>query len=410
MPSINLHTSHHFFFPRLSVDNSKNMRLLFGIRLLREIATKFSLFFLPVFLFQLGYQTHFLSQWGLTDFQSGVMSLALYSIVARFTAFVLTLPIGDFIRRHGYAASLMLSHLLYAVMLVSLRFSISDIRWLLLAAVADGVTGILMWGSFNTLFTKGAHKARMGKDLGLAQALLNFIWMVAPALSGLVIFLSGYEFLFTAGLILVGLAIVLAAFLDIPHERDDISFKELMFWVKDRRFVKLSVSIVGKTLYDLAIFVWPLYVFLLLGNTERVGVLYGLSFLLSIAASLFIGQKLDEQERRRPFAISGGLLSVLWIIRSQVLDFWSLTLVDAFDKITGNFHWLFFDRVLLNRGKGREAFSYFMYREIIISLTVIVFWSLFALMFIIWSIEWRGLFVMASVGVLLSLLVSKKHE
>jgi hypothetical protein len=126
--------------------------------------------------------------------------------------------------------------------------------------------------------------------------------------------------------------------------------------------------------------------------------------------SLFIGAKLDKREHKRPFFISGGLLSLLWVIRSQIIGYWSIALVDAFDKLTGSFHWLFFDRVLISRGKGREAFSYFIYREIIISVTVVVFWSIFALTFLLWPLEWKGLFIMAAVGVLMSLLISKKHE
>jgi len=38
------------------------------------------------------------------------------------------------------------------------------------------------------------------------------------------------------------------------------------------------------------------------------------------------------------------------------------------------------------------------------------FWLLFALIFLIWPLEWRGLFALAAVGVLLTLLVNKKHE
>lgn len=269
---------------------------------------------------------------------------------------------------------------------------------------------MLMWSSFHTIFSKNAHQTRMGRDLGFMQVLLNLIWMVAPALSGMVIFLFGYEILFSVGLGLVGVIIIIATFLDIPHERDEINFKELMFWINERKFLKLGASIAGKTLYDVGIFVWPLYVFLLLGNTERVGILYSLSFLLSIVLSLFIGARLDSHDHKRPFYVSGGLLSILWIIRSQIYNFWSIAIVDSFDKITGNFHWLFFDRMMVSRGKGREAFSYFMYREMIISLTVVIFWSVFAMMFLIWPLEWKGLFGMAAVGVLMSMMISKKHE
>ena len=196
----------------------------------------------------------------------------------------------------------------------------------------------------------------------------------------------------------------------MPRERDDVSLKELTMWFREQRFVKLSLSITGKAVHDLAIFVWPLYVFLLLGNTERVGLLYSLSFLLSVIIGLFLRKRIDHQERRQPFYISGGMLSVLWALRSQVFTPWSIALVDAFDKLTGNYHWLFFDRLLFNRGKGRAALSYFIYREMIVAGAATAFWLFFALMFFILPIEWKGLFALAAVGVLLSLLVGKKHD
>lgn len=393
-----------------TIDNSPNMRVLFGIRVLREFANKFSLFFLPVFLFQIGSEIRFLNEWGLTEFQSGMVMMALYFAGLRLSVLAFAFPVGNFIRRRGFSAALSLAHVLYAVTLISLRVSMDNPSLLPLAMVADGAGTILMWGSFLPAFSKGANKTKMGRDLGFVQVLLNLIWLIAPALSGVVILLFGYELLFSVGLVIVGLVAVLALFLDLPHERDTISFRELRFWISDRRFVKLGVSIAGKTIHDLAIYVWPLYVFLLLGNTEQVGFVYGASFLLSIFLSMIIGRKLDSKDRKKPFLFSGGVLSALWIIRSQVLGFWSVAVVDALDKLTGNFHWLFFDRVLLNRGKGREAFSYFMYREIIVSSTAVLFWLLLASMFLIWRLDWFGLFVMAAAGALMSLLVGKKHD
>ncbi|HCR80963.1 MAG: hypothetical protein UX28_C0001G0029 [Candidatus Pacebacteria bacterium GW2011_GWA1_46_10] len=406
----NLRYSHQVLFPRITVDNSRNMKVLFSIRVLRELANKLALFFLPVFLFQLGISTRFLAAWGLTSFQSGVVLLALYFAVAKLMVVLLAIPAGDFIRRYGFAASLMLSHLLYAVTLIGFRLALENLNWLWLAIATDGVNSTLMWGSFNTLFSKDARKARMGRELGLIQALLNVIWMIAPAVSGIVIFMFGYESLFSAGLVIVGINILLAAFVTAARERDDVSLKEFSWWIRERRFVKLSASIGGKTIHDLAIFVWPLYVFLLLGNTERVGILYSLSFLLSVIIELFLSERIDHHHRRRPFYISGGMLSVLWALRSQVFTPWAIALVDTFDKLTGNYHWLFFDRLLFNRGKGRAALSYFIYREFIVGVSAMGFWLLFALIFLIWPLEWRGLFALAAVGVLLTLLVNKKHE
>lgn len=386
------------------------MKLLFAIRVVRELANKFALFFLPVFLFQLGSETGFLSNYGLTPFQGGVILLSGYFALSRLLIFFTLIPSGNFMKKYGFSASFMLFFLAYAVELIALRFSSQDATWLWLAIPADAVATALMWGGFNTLLSKGARRSRMGKDLGFMQVLLNLTWLIAPTLSGFVIYIFGYEILFSIGVAMVAVGSLLSYFIDFANEKDNISLKEFKFWLNDWRFWKLGISVAGKAFYDNSIYIWPLYVFLLLGNTEKVGIVYSLSFLVSMVLSLFIGMRLDSEIRKKPFFISGGILSFLWVIRSQVLGFWSIAVTDAVDKITGNFHWLFFDRVLMNRGKGREAFSYFTYREMIISLATVVFWIIFAVIFIFSAMEWNGLFLVAAIGTLLSLLISKKHE
>lgn len=410
MPNSNFNHSHNLHFPRISIDGSKNMKVLFAIRVVRELANKFALFFLPVFLFQLGQETNLFANWGLTPFQSGVVLLSSYFAMTRAIVFLVLIPAGNFMRKYGFSAAFMLSFLSYAIELIALRFAPENMNWIYLAIPADAVATALMWGGFNTLLSKGARRSRMGKDLGFMQVLLNLTWLIAPALSGMVIYLFGYEVLFTIGVGMVAVGSFLSYFVDFPNEKDSISVKELYFWLSDWRFWKLGVSVIGKAVYDNAIYIWPLYVFLLLGNTEKVGIVYSLSFLVSMVLSLFIGIRLDKEIKKRPFFISGGILSVLWFIRSQILGFWSIAVTDAIDKITGNFHWLFFDRVLMNRGKGREAFSYFTYREMIISLASFVFWALFASVFLFSKMEWNGLFLVGAIGVLMSLLISKKHE
>jgi hypothetical protein len=410
MPSINLNQSHNFHFPRITIDGSKNMKLLFAIRVVRELANKFALFFLPVFLFQLGQETSLFSNLGLSSFQSGVLLLSGYFALTRAIVFFVLIPAGNFMKKYGFSASFMLSFLSYAIELIALRFSPENINWIILAIPADAIATALMWGGFNTLLSKGARKSRMGKDLGFMQVLLNLTWLIAPALSGMVIYLFGYEILFSIGVAMVAVGSFISYFIDFPNEKDKISVKELSFWLNDWRFWKLGVSIVGKAIYDNAIYIWPLYVFLLLGNTEKVGIVYSLSFLVSMILSLSIGIRLDHEIKKKPFFISGGILSSLWLIRSQILGFWSIAVTDAIDKITGNFHWLFFDRVLMNRGKGREAFSYFTYREMIISFASALFWAIFAFIFLFSSMEWNGLFLVGAIGTLMSLLISKKHE
>ena len=92
-----------------------------------------------------------------------------------------------------------------------------------------------------------------------------------------------------------------------------------------------------------------------------------------------------------------------------VVNIWSIAILNAFDKLTASFHWLFFDRSWLLRGKGREALSYFTYREIIYSLAAVFFWLIVASLFYFFIFAWKTLFIIAAVGVLLTLLIKEHH-
>ena len=89
----------------------------------------------------------------------------------------------------------------------------------------------------------------------------------------------------------------------------------------------------------------------------------------------------------------------------QATAIWSIAVVDTLDKLTANFHWLFFETLVLRRSQGSQIFSYFVYREVIISAAAVIFW-LIVLLLVLAASGWQGLFIIAALGVLFSLLVS----
>ncbi len=119
---------------------------------------------------------------------------------------------------------------------------------------------------------------------------------------------------------------------------------------------------------------------------------------------------LAKQHNRKPFFLSGGLLSALWFVRTAVVGIWSIAIVDMLDKLTANFHWLYYDMQFMRRGKGSQALSYFVYREMVMSAGAIVFWLLFAAIFLLLPLGWYTLFIVAAVGVLFSVLVQDNKE
>ena len=125
--------------------------------------------------------------------------------------------------------------------------------------------------------------------------------------------------------------------------------------------------------------------------------------------TFFIGQYIDRHRNKRPFYLSGGFISFLWFARTQVFSIWSIALVDMFDRLATNVYSLFFDSIFMKRGKGHSSDEYFVYLEMALNITRVLFWLLFGLFFIFFS-SWNSIFVFAGVAVLVGLLVSDKKS
>ena len=105
----------------------------------------------------------------------------------------------------------------------------------------------------------------------------------------------------------------------------------------------------------------------------------------------------------------GGFLSVLTVFRSQVVSIWGIAFIDMFDKLASNVYSIYFDTMFMKRGKGHDSDSFFVYREMLLNLSTVIFWACVGLFFVFFK-GWQSLYIFASVGVLTGLLMKDtKH-
>lgn len=393
--------------PHVTFDNTKNLKLLYANRVLRDLVNKLSFFFLPIFLYGVGIEVELSLFKGWAEFQQGIGFIALFYIISSVSSLGTIMPVGQLTRRMGHHKMLMFSYFLRSLMFASMYIGTWNWRFILLSAVLNGVQNNFFWPGFYTQMLKDTHRKNMGKDLGVLQVMLQLVAAVSPAISGFLAVIFGMDILFLLGLFGTLAGIVLTMKLDHIKENDQVSFGEFFIWFREHRFKKLTFSIMGKQVYDMVLFLWPLYVFFILGSVDKVGYLYTLSLFLAMMLTLFIGSYLDSHKNRKPFLISGGFLTGLWIARIWVFSPWSIALADLSEKLVSNFHWLFFDRVLFTRGKGTQAYSYFVYREMMVMCAILVFW-LFVIGLFYANIGWNAVFLMGSIGVLLSIMIKEK--
>lgn len=400
----------YFLQPRSFIaDSDRNLKFLYIIRILRDVINHIGLFFLPIFLFTVGKDIPWLAQFELSDFQKGMLTIALYFASERLVIFVSAILAGKIIHFQGFSKSLFYSHLLRVAAFVALCFVPYFPEALFVAAVLEGLQSNLFWPSYFTLFSKHAHMQHMGKDLGLMQFFIQLAGVFIPALSGFIAFYFGFTALFFMAIAVTFFSMILILFMDMEFTTDNVSWQEFKSWLKEPTFARLTTSFVGRYVHDAVLFLWPLYIFIILGAIDRVGYLYTFSLFLALIFIYFTGIYIDHTKSKKSFFFSGGFLSVMWMLRTQVWNIWSIAAVNAVEKLLASTYWLFYDTITLRRSKGSQALSYFIYREIIMSAAAIIFWCLFALFF--WyNQSWNGLFVLAGIGVLFSLLLQEHHH
>lgn len=401
---------YHLHLPHFHFDNSRNLRLLYAVRVLRDLVNKSALFFLPIFLFTMGKNVQLFAYSPLSDFQKGMVTLSVYLFFQGLLGMLSSIPAARFAVRIGHQKTIILSHTLRLIGFSALFFARENPTLIWVGMLFEGVQTPFFWNSYHTILGQSALKRHMGQDLGVLQFLLQLAAVIAPALGGMLALALGLEALFLVGVVGTFLAALLASLLDLEPVHDSVSVREFLLWFTEKRYRQLSVSFAGRYFNDAALFVWPLYVFLLLNGVDRVGYLYTVSLFSAMVLSFFVGSYIDRHHAdHKPYLFSGGLLSFIWVVRTQLLSVWNIALVDMFEKLAANFHWLFFDSVIMRRGKGDQALSYYAYREIIIGAVATVFWLIFCVFF--WLVDggWTVVFGLASVGVLLSLQVKEKE-
>lgn len=393
----------HFTFQK-----TKNLKYLYAIRVIRDLANQLMVFFLPLYFFNIRFP--FMSRYNLSGLQEGIFNVALVYLLTYVICFFFAIPSSKILSKHGVRYGFLLGHLFYCLYALCLYFSKDNPYLVLTSAVINGIQINFFWNSYHYSLSKYSNESKMGSNLGVINLLLNLLAIIAPALGGIIIVTLGYQVLFLLGLFVVLFGVVFSLLLDNIKVRDGISFKEFFAWLSEPTFRRLAMTFTGRYFNDASINLWTLYMFILLGTHDGVGYFYSLSLFLALLISYFAGSFIDKNKGRTQFLMSGGFLSIFWLMRSFMVNIWSITILNSLDKLTASFHWLFFDRSWIMRGKGREALSYFVYREMIYSLAAIVFWIFVALIFYFFIAAWKSLFVAAAIGVLLTLLVKEHKE
>lgn len=391
--------------PFFNLLSEKDLRLLYYNRLLREMVNQLVFFLIPIYLYQLGPYI-FPTEWKLSNFQSGFLLITLIFGLMRAGVAILIIPLNQIGVRIGYQRTLVLSYLARILQMATLFGSIWAPYLVFVSALLDALQIALYWPSYHTLITQRLNIQHIGKSVGILQFFQLLIAAIIPAIAGIVSTQIGFSLIFFIGILGSVSGLILSLMLSANCDYDQLSFTEFRQWLKEKRYKLFSMATAGRQMHEVALFLWPLYLLFMLGSVEKVGFIFSLALLLALIITVIIIPKLDKSIETSYFKISGVVLAISWIVRSQITSVLGIALVDALNKVVGNYHWIYYDMIWYKRGSGGQAHSYFVYYELVLSIALIGLWITLSVVVLLTN-SWTPLFIIGGLGAMLSSLMKK---
>jgi len=265
---------------------NKELNEMYASMALRTFGLSLIAIFIPIYLYTLGYPLE---------------TVFLYYIVQNFFQFFGNFTAGKVIGRIGAKHVMIMSYpvlLVYLLMLVTLP----TYHWpLWLLALPSALSLNLFWPAYHDDFSKAKNKKSTGKQVGKLLILIESVGALGPIIGGLIAQFFGVQYGIIAAIILtMAAAVPLLGKKEITRKRP-LDLKKFQI----RKNFKDLVAYGGISMEGMAIsIIWPLFLYIIIGNYARIGSIATISILATIALSIFVGKAVDKYEKDKVMKVT----------------------------------------------------------------------------------------------------------
>lgn len=391
---------HHilFFF-------QKSLRQLFWSSLLRQTGFALVDIFTFVYLYRLGMTNHFFAPWVSDPVKQGILTVVANVLTLRTIQLIVIFPISTIAAKLGLPRAAIMGNLLMALRYLLLALSLRYPLLIFSAAIIQGLELSVFGPAYDTMFAKRASITKVGQDVGSFMFILRLTNALVPAFAGGLIATLGFQaaFIGTTCLLLLAniplFAIRWRETLSTPTARDFIS------WYQNRVDGKIVLAIAGRYVSDVGFELWPIYLMVVFGKIERLGLLMSFALFVSLILTYVSGWYVDHTKKNATFIVSGVFLSLFWLFRINLTLVSLIVVLEVAQKVVEGFFYPSFDALLYKISKQVDTFSFQVYREVLTAIVSILFWSLLGIIFLWYGLMWNWLFFIGAIGILSSTLL-----
>lgn len=306
---------------------------IFAVMSLRSFVTGMIGIFVPIYMYTLGFS--------LADIF--LLHIYMFSTELIFE-YVAAKTISLFGPKHAIALSMP-----FLVTHFWMLSTIKTYNWpLWLIAVMAGISLALYWEGYNYDFSRSKSKVGVTKDISRLYIMLAILGAIAPFVGGSIAFYFGFEMLYMVVLVLLLLVFLPLIWFREKHIQRSFKLSKINLQPIGRELIAYGGSGIEASV---AITMWPLFVFAIVGTTQKVGFVTSIALILSIAVTYVVGKKVTNTNRHAFVRVGGMMESLIYI---------PILFVDSFGQVLS----LNFARSLVGSLRGAPFISeYYLHAD-----------------------------------------------
>ncbi len=286
----------HYFKHRLNTQ----LRELYLTAAMMDFASSAITLFEPIYLWTLGYRIPEI--------------MTFYLIV--YAAYFWLVPLGGkFVARFGPERSIMVSTGWLVVYFAALISIAGHPSLLYLAPVLFALQKTFYWPAYHFDFIRWSEKQERASEFSGLWTVTTMMYVLGPIIGGVIVKYFGFNALFIGAA-----AVILFSSLPLFVKREQKKVESFSYWRSlvlpfRRRYWKNTIGYLGLGEELIGMTVWPIFILLVYGSVFDVGILVGISALLTSMATLVAGKMTDRVNKKRVLSISGVLQGAFWFLR-----------------------------------------------------------------------------------------------
>ncbi|MCK4884026.1 MAG: hypothetical protein KAS30_04095, partial [Candidatus Diapherotrites archaeon] len=308
-----LHLIHSFF-------HQKEINHIYISVFLMTFSEALISLFVPIYFFKLGFP---------------IPSIIFFYFLVSFFFLTFSLIGAKIVSKIGIKHSILLSTPFLILYYFGLRF-ITDLNFLFFVLPAFLALRMVFYNyGFHLNYLEHCDNTHKGKELSIMGISATTATILAPFIAGITILFFNFEGLFLLGSALLFIATVPLFFMKETYEKTDLNLKRLCSKAIDKSHMPKILSFSGYAIESqINRTIWPIFLITILLNTESVGFIVTISFILSISAFYLIGKLTDTHNKTKILQIGTGFYFFAWIARLFVNSPFTILLADSYKNLS----------------------------------------------------------------------------